>query len=76
MRALYVIMYLPCIKYNFILLQCTPDSGHVYSGHSDIVTTFPGTEYIYIFFYIQVGYCGQSDIVAQGSHYIRSALYK
>ena len=22
-------------------------SGHVYSGHSDIVATFPGTKYIY-----------------------------
>ena len=22
-------------------------SGHIYSGHSDIVATFPGTKYIY-----------------------------
>ena len=33
-------------------------SGHVYSGHSDIVATFAGT-------YIRVGYSGQSDIVAR-----------
>ena len=39
-------------------------SGHVYSGHSDIVATFPGTKYI-LFYYIQVGYSGQSDIVAR-----------
>ena len=40
-------------------------SGHVYSGHSDIVTTFPGTTYIYYNYHIQVGYSGQSDIVAR-----------
>ena len=39
-------------------------SGHVYSGHSDIVATFPGIK-TYLFYYIQVGYSGQSDIVAR-----------
>ena len=39
-------------------------SGHVYSGHSDIVATFPGTKYIYSIIF-------RSDKV----HYIRSALY-
>ena len=39
-------------------------SGHVYSGHSDIVATFPGTKNI-LFYHIQVGYSGQSDIVAR-----------
>ena len=32
-------------------------SGHVYSGHSDIVATFPGTKYIYSIIF-------RSDIVA------------
>ena len=32
-------------------------SGHVYSGHSDIVDTFPGTKYIYSIIF-------RSDIVA------------
>ena len=36
------------------------NSGHVYSGHSDIVATFSSTKY-----HIQVGYSGQSDIVAR-----------
>ena len=40
-------------------------SGHVYSGHLDIVATFPSTKYINLFHYIQVGYSGQSDIVAR-----------
>ena len=35
--------------------------GHVYSGHSDIVATFPSTKSK--FYHIQVGYSGQSDIV-------------
>ena len=39
-------------------------SGHVYSGHSDIVATFSGTKYIGLYS-IQVGYSGQSDIVAR-----------
>ena len=50
-------------------------SGHVYSGHSDIVANFPGTKYIYFIIF-------RSDIVAnqiwwpeRGGHYIRSALY-
>ena len=29
-----------------MIIQCTPDSGHVYSAHSDIVATFPGTKSI------------------------------
>ena len=30
------------------MIQCTPDnSGHAYSGHSDIVATSPGPKYIY-----------------------------
>ena len=33
-------------------------SGHVYSGHSDIVATFPVTKYIYSFIF-------RSDIVAR-----------
>ena len=33
-------------------------SGHVYSGHSDIVATFPGTKYIYSIIFM-------SDIVAR-----------
>ena len=32
-------------------------SGHVYSGHSDIVATFPGTKYIYSIIF-------RSDLVA------------
>ena len=32
-------------------------NGHVYSGHSDIVATFPGTKYIYSIIF-------RSDIVA------------
>ena len=32
-------------------------SGHVYSGHSDIVATFPGTKYMYSIIF-------SSDIVA------------
>ena len=32
-------------------------SGHVYSGHSDIVATFPSTKYIYSILF-------RSDIVA------------
>ena len=32
-------------------------SGHVYSGHSDIVVPFPGTRYIYSIIF-------RSDIVA------------
>ena len=32
-------------------------SGHVYSGHSDIVATFPGTKYIHSIIF-------RSDIVA------------
>ena len=41
-------------------------SGHVYSGHSDIVATSPGTKYICsIYNYIQVRYSGHSDIVAR-----------
>ena len=32
-------------------------SGHIYSGHSDIVSTFPGTKYIY-------SLISRSDIVA------------
>ena len=39
-------------------------SGHVYSGQSDIVATFPGTKYIYPVIY-KVGYSGHSDIVAR-----------
>ena len=53
-------------------------SGHVYSGHSDIVATFLGTIYIYsIIFGPDIVanriYSGQK-VVAQGGHYIRSAL--
>ena len=39
-------------------------SGHIYSGHLDKVATFPGIK-IHLFYYIQVGYSGQSDIVAR-----------
>ena len=44
----------------FIIYLCTVFSGysgHVYSGHSDIVATFPGTKYIYSIIF-------RSDIVA------------
>ena len=37
--------------------------GHVYSGHSDIVATFPSTKYIYSILFLKVRYSGQSDIV-------------
>ena len=33
-------------------------SGHIYSGHSDIVATFPGTKYIYSIIF-------RSDIVTK-----------
>ena len=42
-------------------------SGHIYSGHSDKVATFPGTKYIYSFIF-------RSDIVAKVAT-ISSALY-
>ena len=60
---------------NVILFSITVHFG--YSGHYDIVATCPGTKYINIFYYIQVRYSGQSDIVArkQWPNYIRSALY-
>ena len=48
-------------------------SGHVYSGHSDIVAAFPQYK-IHLFYYIQVGDSGQKG-VAQGGDYIRSVLY-
>ena len=41
-------------------------SGHVYSGHSDIVTTFPGTKYIYSFIF-------RSDIVTSRIQWPESA---
>ena len=42
----------------FILITVYSEySGHVYSDHSDIVATFPGTKYIYSIIF-------QSDIVA------------
>ena len=39
-------------------------SGHVYSGHSDIVAIFSWYK-IHVFYYIKVRYSGQSDIVAR-----------
>ena len=41
-------------------------SGHVYSGHSDIVATFPGTKYIYSIIF-------RSDIVASRIQWPESA---
>ena len=48
--------------YLFITGVAGPGSGH-FSWNK-----------IYLFYYIQVGYSGQKG-VAQGGHYIRSALY-
>ena len=52
---------------SFSRIQCT----------QDIVATFPSIKYIYS--NIQIGYSGQSVSgqigVAQGGHYIRSAMY-
>ena len=50
----------------------------MYSGHSDDnVPTFPGIKYMYFIIIIQVGYSGQSDIVARkgvahGGHTVRT----
>ena len=43
-------------------------SGHIYNGHLGKVATFPGTKYIYSIIF-------RSEMLAQGGHYIRSALY-
>ena len=45
-------------------------SGHVYSGHSDIVAIFPGTKYIYST--VHLGYSGHLGPLLSG-HYIRLA---
>ena len=52
------------LKAHNVCTVCSGYSGHVYSGHSDIVATFLGTK-IHLFYYIQVRYSGQSDIVAR-----------
>ena len=39
-------------------------SGHVYSGHSDIVATFPDTKYIY-YIICQVYICLPRDLEVQ-----------
>ena len=43
--------------YIYIYIVYSGYSGHVYSGHSDIVATFPGTKSIYSIIF-------RSDIVA------------
>ena len=40
-------------------------SGNIYSGHSDIVATFPGTKYIYSIIFRSDNYSGHSDMVAR-----------
>ena len=53
--------------YIYIYTVYSGYSGHVYSGHSDIVATFPGTKSIYSIIFSSDIQC-TSDIVATLGH--------
>ena len=57
MKGGRVILSAFCKFYIYISTVYSGYSGHIYSGHSDKVATFPGTKYIYFIIFM-------SDIVA------------